>query len=200
MNGSVVPLVELGIAEWRLAPQSGDTYATQTFPGGVLVAVIDGVGHGADAATAAKIAESVLTSHPDEELSHLASLCHEALKGTRGAVASLASVRAGQIMAWLGVGNVDGALVARRASRPTRLLATRGGVLGHNLPPLRADALRIVPGDTLVFATDGVDSSKLAALDPVASPQANAERIMAMGRKGNDDALVLVARYGGDPP
>jgi hypothetical protein len=53
----------------------------------------------------------------------------------------------------------------------------------------------IAPGDTIVFTTDGVRSESIDILDRRAKPQANAERILAVGSTRRDDALVLVARY-----
>jgi hypothetical protein len=62
---------------------------------------------------------------------------------------------------------------------------------------LQAAVLPVSPGDTLVFATDGV--ALPTALEVVADerPQALADRILAKQRKGTDDALVLVARWVG---
>lgn len=73
-----------------------------------------------------------------------------------------------------------------------------GGVVGHHLPRVHPRAaVPIEPGDTLVLATDGIDPTKIGDVDRMASAQANADRIMADGRKGTDDALVLVARFRG---
>ena len=63
---------------------------------------------------------------------------------------------------------------------------------------VRAATVSIAAGDALVLATDGVDGSVLGEIGRATSPQANADRIMAAGRKGIDDALVLVARFRGD--
>jgi negative regulator of sigma-B (phosphoserine phosphatase) len=68
-------------------------------------------------------------------------------------------------------------------------------VVGAQLPQLQGAILSVSPGDTLIFATDGVRSDfarDVLADDP---PQRTADRILAQYSKGNDDALVLVARY-----
>jgi hypothetical protein len=72
-----------------------------------------------------------------------------------------------------------------------------GGVVGDRLPKLRLEALSVAPGDILVFATDGI-ASKFADLSPLSrDPQQIADEIPARCCKKCDDALVLVAQYGG---
>lgn len=191
------PLVEVGIAEWGLEEESGDTFAVEPFPDGVLLAVVDGIGHGAEAAAAAAVAQGELVARPSAHPTVLLTACHEALKETRGAAISLASVRHGT-MIWAGVGNVGGVLVTSQQRSAARVLASRGGVLGQLLPRLYATEVSVQAGDTLILATDGVAHQSLESVDHFAPAQANADRILATARKGNDDALVLVARYRGD--
>jgi negative regulator of sigma-B (phosphoserine phosphatase) len=200
LNRVDTALIELGVAEWRLEAESGDAYVAHAFPGGVLVAVIDGLGHGPDAAAAASAAVDALTLHAPEPPEELLIACHEALRPTRGAVISLASLRDGGSMSWAGVGNVQGALVRGRADEPVQLLTTLGGILGHAVPNCRAVAMGLVPGDALVFTTDGVRSGAAGIFDRRADAQTNAERVLADSRIGRDDALVLVARYRGERP
>jgi phosphoserine phosphatase RsbX len=52
-------------------------------------------------------------------------------------------------------------------------------------------------GDTIIFATDGVQRNFVDSLAPHDSAQQLADRILAHHSKGSDDALVLVARYKG---
>jgi negative regulator of sigma-B (phosphoserine phosphatase) len=168
------------------------------FPDGVLVAVVDGLGHGPEAAEAAAQAVRTLESHPEQPVSSLVKRCHEALRGTRGAVMSLASYSArDSTMMWLGVGNVEGVLLRRPGTmhdgRESLLL--RGGVLGRRLPVLTAAVIPVRWGDILILATDGIRSEfarDVIVTDPV---QRIADRILTEHRKGTDDALVLVSRY-----
>jgi hypothetical protein len=165
----------------------------------VLVAALDGLGHGGDAAAAAKTAGAILTAHPEEPVISLLLRCHEALRTTRGVVMSMASFDASHgLMTWLGVGNVQ-AMLLRRGSKPAwseESLLLRGGVVGAQLPPsLRAEVLCVSPGDTLVFATDGISTDFRRELVWSFPPQNAAERILARHGKTTDDALVLVARY-----
>ena len=107
-------LIDWGAAALTLPGQSrsGDRQAVVLFPGGALVAVVDGLGHGELAAVPAETAIEVLERHAREPVVTLIQRCHERLRGTRGAVMSLASFReADGTMTWLGVGNVVGVLL-----------------------------------------------------------------------------------------
>ena len=197
--------VRTGLIEWAVAEvaragqtESGDRYLAMTTPDGALVAVVDGLGHGAEAANAAKMAVGSLERHAQQRVIPLVKDCHHSLFGTRGAVISVASFTArDQSMTWLGVGNVEGLLLRAQATSPRReSLLLRGGVVGVHLPSLTAEIVPVTPGDTLILATDGVRSDfsneRLPQRDP---PQKLADYILARWSTQTDDALVLVVRY-----
>lgn len=180
--------------------ESGDACVIEQSRSRALIGVIDGLGHGSEAAFAAKKAAEILHEHASEMPSSLVDRCHVALRGSRGAVIGLASFDAvEQSMTWVGVGNVEGVLFrAAAGAGPARLsLVTRGGVIGYQLPPLRVSTIPIVAGDTLVVATDGIayDFTQVSPLGR--DPEDVAEEILARFKRTSDDALVLVARYDG---
>jgi serine/threonine protein phosphatase PrpC len=199
----VPPLIEYGVATLPLPgeTESGDLHVVQPAGTGVLVGVADGLGHGAAAAAAARAAVATLREHAHEALVPLLQRCHHALLGTRGVVMGLAFFQGGDgSMTWLGVGNVECVLLytdlAVRPARPARTtLVTRGGIVGSQLPQLRAEVISIAPGDTLIVATDGIKDGFASGLDTETPPQQLADQILARSCKGTDDALVLVARY-----
>ncbi len=183
--------------------ESGDAHVVVGFPYGVLVGLVDGLGHGPEAAAAAREAIRLLEAHAGEPVLDLVERCHEALRHTRGAVMSLASFDARVAsITWIGVGNVEGILLrAPGAAAPSReSIALRGGIVGYRLPPLTAATLCVSPGDTLVMASDGIRSGFVAHLAARDDPQEMAESILARYARGSDDALVLVARYVGAAP
>jgi len=196
-----------GPVEWAVACQSldeqfqsGDQYVVRLFPDRVVVAVIDGLGHGNKAAEAALAAVQSLQTNTLPSVIPLIKRCHEDLLRTRGAVMSLASFHpAEDTLTWLGVGNVEGLLCRANGSQSRERLLLAGGVVGYRLPTLRAVVHPIAPGDTLIFVTDGIRSSFSDDLPLKQSPQAIADHILAQHRRGTDDALVLVARYIGQP-
>ncbi|HEY6207617.1 MAG TPA: SpoIIE family protein phosphatase [Gemmatimonadales bacterium] len=198
----VSSVIQWGVA-MRTLPgerESGDLHVVKSVGPGVLAGVVDGLGHGAEAASAARAAVAVLDQHAHEPLLPLLQRCHRALLGTRGVVLSLALFDgAAGSMTWLGVGNVEGVLLnadaAGRARRTT--LLTRGGIVGGELPRVRAQVCAVVPGDTVILATDGIKEHFAEELHRDASPQQLADHILSRFGKGTDDALVLVARYVG---
>jgi hypothetical protein len=169
-----------------------------SLPEGVLVAGIDGLGHGAEAARAAQRAADVVRERPVTDLELLVERCHVALRGTRGAAISLAFVcPSDHGMTWLGVGNVEGRVLGSdpSATGPKGSLALRGGVPGHELPPVKPATLPIEPGDVLLLATDGIHRAFADAPDVSGSPRTITERILARHWKPPDDALVVAVRY-----
>jgi negative regulator of sigma-B (phosphoserine phosphatase) len=192
-------LIDAAVAEAALPgeEESGDLHLIASHGDGVLVAVIDGLGHGREAAEAARIARSTLEQDPAADLPDLFVSAHSALVRSRGVVMSLASFAQTGRLTWLGVGNVEGTLV-RGDVRPVRRadsILLLGGVVGFQLPPLRPSTTLVEPGDLLILATDGIAAGYVPGLDPAAAPQALADRILAEYGRGGDDALVLVARY-----
>jgi len=195
-----MPLIEFGTsgAPMQGEERSGDVHLIQTFSGGVLVGVIDALGHGPEAANAAATAVEALRKRAAQPLLYLLQSGTEALRWSRRVVLSLASFNlAERCMTWVGIGNVAGILIRARApeERKQETLITRSGVLGDQLPSLLAARLPIGSGDTLIFATDGVDPSFAQDVSLRGEPQKLSDRILARYRKPDDDALVLVARY-----
>jgi serine phosphatase RsbU (regulator of sigma subunit) len=178
------------------AAESGDLCVVQPFPGGILIAVLDGAGHGQEASAAVKSAEKVLETHAEETPISLLRRCHDELRTSRGAALSVASIRTSEgLMTWLGVGNVEGVLLrGDQTVRPrSEALVLRPGVVGRQLPPLVGTVLPLEAGDTLVFTTDGVSQGFTELISPGASPKRTADLILARHGKNSDDALVVVA-------
>jgi serine phosphatase RsbU (regulator of sigma subunit) len=168
------------------------------FPHGVLLGAIDGLGHGEEAAVAARRAVLTLEDYSNESPLTLIKECHEQLRGTRGVVMTLASLSfAYNTISWLGVGNVEGLLLradARTGTAKQRILS-RPGVVGYQLPRLAASELPLAKDDLLVFATDGIDGGFTEIINRQDSAQAIADHICSRFAKNTDDALVLVTRY-----
>ncbi|HEX4560913.1 MAG TPA: SpoIIE family protein phosphatase [Gemmatimonadales bacterium] len=195
------PLLEWGVAARPLPGEheSGDHFLVKTFEDGAALAVVDGLGHGAEAAAAARRAVATVEAAARDPLPTLFRRCHDALVGTRGVVMSTAIIELRQSpqVTWAGVGNVDAWLLRPHAEggKVRTSLVPRGGVLGREVPPLTPVTLPLDPGDLLVFATDGVRDGFIEAVSLQDAPQRAAGRILATHGKGTDDALVLVAKY-----
>jgi len=181
--------------------ENGDASVVAPFSGGVLVGVIDGLGHGPEAAEAAAVAVATLQANPGAMVMDLVRTCHAELRRTRGAALSLASFHAATgTMTWIGVGNVEGALfrIDRNAAQPRDSLMLRGGVVGYQLPPLRAATHPIHAGDMLVLVTDGIAGTFYDRSPIGRAPAEVAEEILQRCGKQTEDALVFAATYLGE--
>jgi len=201
---AVRPPLDWGVSGHAMPGEqvSGDLHIVSFFENGVLIGVVDGLGHGPEAAAAARMACSVLEAHASEPIVALVKRCHEALRRTRGVVISVASIdTVERVMRWIAVGNVEGILFrSDRAARPSReSVLARSGVVGYQLPQLGSKEHPIAAGDTLVFATDGIKDGFANAVPLHLNPQEAASEILSRFAKDSDDALVLVARWLGDP-
>lgn len=179
---------------------SGDLWLVQPTRTGVLVAAIDGLGHGTEAAEAAAAAAAVLQAEPNQPPTRLVERCHAALQKTRGAAMTLAAFDADvPAMIWLAIGNVEGLLLrtAEAAAGERIYVLPRGGIVGHRLPPLHTATIPLRPGDLLILATDGIREGFEATVRRTAPPHEIADHILDRYGKDTDDALVLVGRWYG---
>ena len=175
---------------------SGDRGLVQEHASGALLAVVDGLGHGHEAAAVAELALRALRSRADAPVVHLVNRCHEALRGSRGVTMSLASFSArDRTVTWLGVGDVSGLVLRGDAGNGFSRLLLRGGMVGVRLPPLQVSTLPVRSGDTLIFTTDGVAGDFEGDLDPKLPVRALADAIIEHHGRTTDDALVLIARF-----
>jgi serine phosphatase RsbU (regulator of sigma subunit) len=162
--------------------------------GACRIAVIDGLGHGVDAAAASTRAVSALDAHPGLGPADALRLCHAALVGSRGAAISIACVDPEQdALVYAGVGNVEAHLW--QPEHRERLIAYRG-IVGSVMPTVRAFTLPLGQEWTLVLHSDGVS----ARFDPSAvdvpipwEPEMLAQAILARYARPTDDAVVVVA-------
>jgi len=205
MTSTSTTALEPGILEWGVCGRplpgenvSGDMHLVTAFPGGVLSAVVDGLGQALNAGIAARTSIQELERRASEPVIDLIQGCHDALKQTRGAVLSIASIdTVKHTLTWIGVGNVEGMLFrVDPAARPVReALISRGGVVGYRLPAPQERSLHIEPGDILIFATDGIRHG-FGDEHPGSRPVGEvATGIIDAYAKPTDDALVLVVRY-----
>jgi phosphoserine phosphatase RsbX len=84
MEALSASLIDWSVAARGLNGQaaSGDRCLVKPFLDGMLVVVVDGLGHGEAAAAAAALAVLTLESHPEESVISLVKRCHERLRGT----------------------------------------------------------------------------------------------------------------------
>ena len=192
-------LVEVGIAQFTLPgeAESGDGCVVKIADKRAIIGVIDGLGHGPEAARAAQAAAAIIEAFDHEPVGAIMARCHDKLRGTRGAAITLVAFDAvrGQLD-WLGAGNVAAVLLRPEvAGKPLREeLFVRGGVAGVRLPSTAASSVEIRDGDIVAIATDGVQPGFIGGVAHGVPPQRLAERLLAEYQTARDDALIVVAR------
>ena len=166
-----------------------------------LFGVVDGLGHGPDAANVALRAIDAVRRSSSERLEVLIHLCHRVLEGSRGVAMTLARMDfAANTLTWTGVGNVTADLVAKSATGVQIRSSARltAGIVGYRIPEIRpAQVVSIRPGDLLVMSTDGIAGDYLDHIDFAAPAVVIAEELLGKDAKETDDAMVLTARHRG---
>jgi phosphoserine phosphatase RsbX len=169
--------------------QNGDaTLIRQSATGDTILAVVDGLGHGPDAALASRKAIEVLTLMPLKTgVLEAMQEMHRELRGTRGAAATLCILRAFKVEI-CAIGNV--ALMCTSCSVP---LVVSPGVLGHQVSRFRVAECQVSPGARLALLSDGVSTRfRLEDYKQLEAASACTE-IMGRYRRREDDASILVA-------
>lgn len=171
---------------------AGDAALVHAKDDATLLAVIDGLGHGAPAALAALRARDVLLAAPALDPIALVRACDRALRGTRGAAMTLVVLTpepdAMRVLA-VGVGNV---LLRASGIRDLAFASTPGIVGGLRREP-RVARGRVDPRARIVLASDGVSTRfELDALSPT-SPERACDELLERHAVDHDDATVLVA-------
>jgi serine/threonine protein phosphatase PrpC len=200
--------VKLGELEWAAAARAaardaepGDACLVKPVDDGVLIAVVDGLGHGPEAVQAAQRALKAIERSTQTLPAQLTVECHRALQATRGVVMGLAHIDAREdTLVWVGVGDVRALLcrVDPFGAPKYDALFTHNGVVGRTLPPLRPVTRSLAPGDTFIVTTDGIRGGFTPELRGV-EPERVANALLERHAVATDDALVLVARYRGGP-
>lgn len=176
---------------------SGDLAVHVELEDGAMMAVVDGLGHGPEAAAAATGARDVIEGTAGAPVEQVLVRVHEALARTRGVVMTIASIDCSGQMRWVGVGNVE-AHVVRTDAQGTRRAASAvlyGGVLGYRLPDVKVATVELESGDLVLMATDGIDADFAGLVSPADPVERMAAGIVERCARPHDDALVAVARY-----
>lgn len=173
---------------------NGDAWRVDWHDGTCRIAVIDGLGHGVDAARAADAALDLLAARPELAPDEGLRACHGALAGTRGGVMLVARIDLpNRELVYAGVGNVDAHLW--QDGRQQRLVAYRG-IVGTATPTIRPFSVPLSGQWLLLIHTDGVrDRFEVEKLPDalLADPQRLADGILLDWGRRTDDATVVVA-------
>lgn len=175
--------------------QCGDRTLVRSGDGVVLLGLVDGLGHGPNAAASAAAAQRALEAlDPAEAPAFLLERVHAALVPPQGVVAALMQVDLRQGSArCAGVGNVQMACL-RQPQADDLHLPSVDGLLGARFRTPRESLVSLAAGDLLLLASDGLpallDSAQVraGAMEPERLARGLVERL---GRAHDDAACVL---------
>jgi anti-sigma regulatory factor (Ser/Thr protein kinase) len=171
---------------WRVA-DDGQT---------VAMLVVDGLGHGPLAATAARSAAQAFEEGPIEEPVSVMQSLDRRLFGSRGAVGACARLRAPEgKLHYAGVGNISGIIIEPHRSRG---MVSLNGTLGLQSPRGRQFDYEYSEDSVVVMHSDGLSARwHLADYPGLCSKHAAviAGVLFRDHARKRDDATVLVARH-----
>lgn len=158
----------------------------------LVLAVIDGLGHGPIAAEASQAAVACLASAGlERSVLELMQMMHAELRGTRGAAATVCVIR-GAKLETCAVGNVQ---LSSSATMVPLVLSS--GVLGQRVAKFRVCEAELKSGTRLALFSDGISSRlRLEEMRRLVPEQA-CKQVIEQHRKLEDDATILIADMDG---
>jgi anti-sigma regulatory factor (Ser/Thr protein kinase) len=178
---------------------SGDDAVCIHTESGILAAVCDGLGHGPEAREASNKAVEVISRNHHLDLGEIVAAVNAGLAGVRGCVLAIARYdRETRKLQCLSVGDVRAQYYRLR---DTHFFTPVPLVIGDRALPvrkLRVEEIDVEPGAVFAMFTDGLESKTnlKGQLDILRLPAiAIAQGMIETHSRGNDDSLVLVARF-----
>lgn len=179
--------------------ECGDRWELVASRSAITVMLVDGLGHGPDAALAAASAARAFGACADRPHESMLAVLDVEMRSTRGAAVSIVHVEETSAeMMFTGVGNVEARVLGGAA---TQHLVAQNGIIGHGMPVLRSTPATWPAGGMLVMHTDGIAARwRLDAYDGALTihPALLAGMIYRDFVRERDDATVIVlGRAGG---
>lgn len=179
--------------------ESGDAWLVARQRHAIALMVVDGLGHGPEAAKAGRAAVDAMALQPGMRPAQQIEVCHAALRATRGAAQAIALVDLeARELSFAGVGNIGACVID---SEERRQMMSHNGIVGHNIRKVQEFVLPCPPGALVILASDGIATQwdlaqypGLAACDPAIV----AAVLLRDHGRARDDACVLVQRCPGE--
>jgi anti-sigma regulatory factor (Ser/Thr protein kinase) len=181
--------------------ESGDAWLVARQRHAIALMVVDGLGHGPEAAKAGRAAVDTMALQPGMRPAQQIEVCHAALRPTRGAAQAIALLDLeARELSFAGVGNI-GACIIDSDGVGRRQMMSHNGIVGHNIRKVQEFVLPCPPGALVILASDGIATQwdlaqypGLAACDPAIV----AAVLLRDHARARDDACVLVQRCPGE--
>jgi anti-sigma regulatory factor (Ser/Thr protein kinase) len=173
----------------------GDNWAFSDAAQGRALLVVDGAGHGIEAARAADMAVQIFRQYADAPCVEIVERVHRALMPTRGAAVAVARIDdAARTIRYVGVGNICGTLVTGEGARH---MVSHNGTAGHVAPRIREFTYDYASNPLVIMHSDGLTSRWDLASYPglvTQHPSLIAGVLLRDHRRARDDASVVALR------
>jgi anti-sigma regulatory factor (Ser/Thr protein kinase) len=174
---------------------NGDAYLIRATEGRLVLAAIDGLGHGKAANESARAATAAIEKNITQPIEAIVWAAHEALRLMRGAVMGLAAIdRAAGTIEYAGIGNTDMRILG---GRERLRFISLNGTLGSRVDRVKVFKESLPKVATLIMATDGIserwDAENYPGLLGL-HPQLFCATVLRDFSRPNDDATILCGR------
>ena len=174
---------------------AGDAWVSYMTRDTATIAVIDGLGHGPLAATAANVAVRTIGGDSDAPLERILADMHNAMRPTRGAAVGIARIHSSHgRLDFAGVGNIAGGAVGEDA---TRRVVSLPGIVGHEMRKVQTFSYPFNESTLLILHSDGISSGwNMAAYPGLVQhdPALIAAVLYRDHGRNTDDATVVVIK------
>jgi hypothetical protein len=174
----------------------GDSWTATRSGTRTVILVADGLGHGPDAAMAARTATKLVAANAARTPTDILTLAHEAMRTTRGAACVVAILdTAADELVFAGIGNIFAQIV--HGDGTTMGLPSHYGTIGADLRKVHEQRAPFARSDGLLLATDGVRPKWQWSSYPMLwrhDPALVAGVVYRDFMAGRDDGTVVVAR------
>ena len=188
-------LIGAALAPYPGETLCGDSWQFADVPAGRTLLVVDGSGHGREAARAADLAVQLFQQHAAESCDQLAERLHRGLAPTRGGALAIARVdTAARHIRYVGIGNIVGIAFS---DGTVRRMVSHNGTAGHIAPRIREFIYPFTAPPLIIMHSDGIGTRwDLTAYPGLAlqHPSLIAGVILRDHRRERDDASVVVMR------
>jgi anti-sigma regulatory factor (Ser/Thr protein kinase) len=175
--------------------ECGDAWAIARNGSGHALIVADGLGHGPDAAKAARQAITTFHSRLTLPPADLLGEIHLALRSTRGAAVAVAALDPiKREIRYAGVGNIAGAVVT---GDETRSMVSHNGTVGHEVRKIQEFTYAWPPGALVIMHSDGLQTQWRLDRYPGLTTRAPAVIAGLLYRdftRGRDDVTIAAVR------
>lgn len=181
----------------RGEPVCGDGWTLEQGGGRTILMVIDGLGHGVEAAAAARTALAAAHKNAKLDAPNLLEAVHDALRPTRGGAGLVLALQPeSELCTACGIGNIAASI---HGTGKVRSMVSHNGILGHQVRKMQAFDYPFPRGALLIAYSDGLTSHWDLSAYPGLEARHPAIVAAALHRdfdRGRDDVTVVVVRNG----